>query len=137
MKHAVFGPTKNGAGGDYSDLEYVSACLKTVDNIGGFILGGGKGVETLAEHFAREHSIDVERIAPNFHSLFGSKVKNPNVRIDSLPVSLRHSVFAARNDEIMSKSDRVIVFWDGEFFEIGQLIRRALSLKKPVLIFPV
>lgn len=138
MKHAVFGPSKDGAGGDYSDLDHVTLWLNTIKSeTTSFILGGGKGVETLAERFARDNGIAVERVAPNFHSLFGSKIKNPNVRIETLPVSLRHAVFAARNDDIMSRADRVIIFWDGEFFEIGQLIRRALSLRKPVLLFPV
>ena len=138
MKHGVFGPTQSVAGGGvYSDFEHVSVCLSTVHDVSMFITGGGKGIEALAERFAEETGKSFERIRPNFHSLFGSKIKNPNVKIDSLPVSLRQQVFAARNDEIIMRSDRVIFFWDGEFFEIGQLIRRAISLKKSVLVFPL
>lgn len=137
MKHGVFGPTQDRKGGVYSNFEYVSACLNGVHGVTGFIVGGGKGVEAMAEQYAVQKDIALEKIAPNFHSLFGSKIKNPSVRIDSLPVSLRHQVFTARNDEIIMRSDKVIFFWDGEFFEIGQLIRRTISLQKPVLLFPL
>lgn len=137
MKHAVFGPTKTSSGDYYADLGYVSSCLKAVSDVSAFILGGGKGVEQLAERYARDAGIDVELVRPDFHSLFGSKTKNPRVSINSIPVALRQTIFAQRNDEIINKADRVVFFWDGEFLEIGQLISRAKALQKPVMIFPV
>ena len=137
MRHAVFGPTKTSRGDYYVDLGYVSSCLKSVSDVSAFILGGGKGVEQLAERYAHDAGIDVELVRPNFHSLFHSKTKNPRVSINSIPIALRQTIFAQRNDEIINKADRVVVFWDGEFIEIGQLILRAKTLKKLVIIFPV
>ena len=138
MKHAVFGPTQSlKDGGVYSNFEHVSACLAGVTDVSMFITGGGKGIEALAEQYAKQQNIPVEKIRPNFYNLFGSTVKNPNININELSLTLRHQVFAARNDDIINKSDKVIFFWDGEFFEIGQLIRRALALRKPILLFPI
>lgn len=137
MKHGVFGPTQDGKAGEiYSNLAHVSLCLSSVAGLSTIIVGGGKGVEALAEQYAAAQNIIVERVPPNFHGLFGSKIKNPTIRIETLPIALRQTVFAARNDEIIMRSDKVVFFWDGEFFEIGQLIRRALLLRKPILLFP-
>lgn len=130
MKYAVFGPregrVKEGQSKPqvYDDTRNVAYWLGTLNDIDMVIVGGGKGVETLAYDWAKRNQKEVQLIKPLFDA--GAE--------GTIPV---HMAFDRRNMEILRACDAVIVFWEGRFKDLIDLMRTAIAMGKHVLLFPM
>ena len=78
----------------FMDYELLSQKLQTI-SFKTIISGGARGADTLAERYAEEHQIPIEVIKPQWKQL--GKMAG-----------------YIRNEEIISKCDFCIAFWDGE-----------------------
>ncbi|MET4190706.1 MULTISPECIES: hypothetical protein [unclassified Bradyrhizobium] len=123
MRYAVFGPRELRFQ-LYTNKQHVAGCLGAIPDLTGIIAGGGKGVEALAEAYAKENGIDFTPIPPNYQSDSGVKIT-------------AQQVFDTRNLAIINEADAVVVFWDGLFAAMVPLLQRCMVLKKRVILCPV
>jgi hypothetical protein len=125
MNYAVFGPREGRTkGAIFDDAELIARWLGTIVDISLLISGGGRGVETLAEAWARRNNVKFKLIRPQFSGT------------DEGAISVKIA-FDSRNMTILRESDRVIVFWDGRFKDMIDIIKTATAMQKPVVIFPM
>lgn len=96
MIYGVFGPRDAAPNVEFTDYAFVAKVLSTFSDIDGIIVGGAKGVETLAERWARENNKLKECIRPVEIRTFGMQ-----------------QAFRLRNTKIIDASHRIIMFWDG------------------------
>ncbi len=80
------------------------------------VTGGAKGVDTLAEQYARIHGIPVTVIPPDY-ARYGK----------GAPL--------VRDRQIVSFCDELYAFWDGVSTGTAYTVRYARGLKKPVRLF--
>lgn len=120
MRYAVFGRAKSVS--DYDDYDHVVNYLKTLSDASLFIVGGSRGVETLAERYCERSKIPFKKVRPRFEDS------------DKQPLSVEQA-FDARNLEIIQSSDKVVVFWDG--LAQMNMFRTALLLRKTIILFPI
>ncbi|MDL2235229.1 DUF2493 domain-containing protein [Christensenellaceae bacterium OttesenSCG-928-L17] len=80
------------------------------------ITGGARGIDTLAEIYAREHHIPL-------------RVFYPDVKM------LGKRAYFARNDQIVDAAELIVAIWDGKSAGTKYTIRRAMQLDKPVKIY--
>lgn len=79
------------------------------------ISGGAKGIDSLAEAYARERGLPLRVFLPQT-ALLGKMA------------------FLARNDQIVDAADIIIAIWDGRSSGTRYTISRAQKLGKPVQI---
>lgn len=82
------------------------------------VSGGARGVDTIAERFARENKIPFTCFRPDYDEL--GKLA---------PL--------ARNDRIVSYSDYVLILWDGSSRGSAYVIKRCLSEEKPMKVINI
>ncbi len=82
------------------------------------ITGGARGIDTLAEQYARERGIPVRIFRPAYEVL-------------------GKWATLARNDQIVNAADMVVAIWDGVSRGTQYTIRRAMKLHKPVKVYVV
>lgn len=82
------------------------------------ITGGAKGIDTLAEQYARERGIPVRIFRPAYEVL-------------------GKWATLARNDQIVNAADMVVAIWDGTSRGTQYTVRRALKLNKPVKVYVI
>ena len=82
------------------------------------ISGGAKGVDTLAEQYAKAHGIETLIIRPDY-SRYGR----------SAPIR--------RNDSIVDYADMVLAFWDGKSRGTKYSIEYAKKIGKPVKVIEI
>ena len=82
------------------------------------ITGGARGIDTLAERYARAEGIPL-------------KVFYPETK------SLGKMAYFVRNDQIVDAADMVVAIWDGVSRGTQYTIRRAMKLDKPVKIYVI
>lgn len=87
-------------------------------NVGTIISGGAKGVDSLAERYARENKIPFIEILPDWR---------------------KHGIQAGviRNTEIVDKCDVLVAFWDGSSKGTLDSINKATKKGKKVFIFKI
>lgn len=101
---------------DYNYLHWVLDKIRAMFSIDGFVSGGAKGADRLAEVYADSFEIPIEIIKPKWEK-FG------------------RSAGMIRNGEIIKAADIVIAFWDGESKGTKNSIDRALKAKKRLFVF--
>lgn len=101
---------------DYSQLHYVIDRIRLMYFVDGFVSGGAKGADSLAETYARGCKIPIEVIKPDWEK-FGK------------------SAGMIRNGEIIKTADIVLAFWDGRSRGTKNSIDRALAAKKNCFVF--
>lgn len=101
---------------DYSQLHWVLDRIRLMFAIDGFVSGGAKGADSLAETYARSCKIPIEVIKPDWEQ-FG------------------RSAGMIRNREIIKAADIVVAFWDGRSRGTKNSIDRAFSAKKYCFVF--
>ena len=111
MKVAIVG-SRNSCEEDYNFL-----LSEIPQNTSEIISGGAKGIDKLAERFAKEHSLKLTEIIPDYENA-------PAVR--SAPL--------IRNKEIVDKADMVFAFWDGESKGTAFTVSYCLTSQKPVKV---
>ena len=79
------------------------------------ITGGARGIDTLAEQYARLEGIPLRIFYPDTKAL-------------------GKMAYFVRNDQIVDASDVVVAIWDGKSRGTQYTIRRAMKLDKPVKI---
>ncbi len=82
------------------------------------ISGNAKGVDRIAEKYAKEHMIEVKPFIPDWDTY-------------------RKSAGMKRNVEMAKVSDMLIAFWDRESNGTGHMIRTMNEMKKPVFIVDI
>lgn len=82
--------------------------------------GGAKGVDTIAEEFAKENRLDFILFKP--YHLIDNKV-------EYMP-----RFFFSRNKQMVDNSDAVIAIWDGESNGAKHAIEYANKRRKPVTV---
>ena len=105
---------------DFDNYEFMSKCIDEINKeecpISLIISGGAKGADSLAEKYAKEHIIPTKIYYPDWIK-YGKRAA------------------AIRNDLIVSESDRVVAFWDGNSRGTKMTIDFAKSQNKPLSIF--
>ena len=86
------------------------------ENASVILSGGAKGIDTLAEQYARERGIPTEILLPNY-ALFGK----------SAPL--------IRDRQIVDRADLVVAIWDGKSPGTRYTIEYAKSQSVPVRLF--
>ena len=81
-----------------------------------FISGAAKGIDTSAREYARKHRIFLTDILPEY-DLYGRRAP------------------LIRNDLIISLSDMVLIFWDGQSRGTGYVVRKCKELGKPYILY--
>lgn len=101
---------------DYSQLHYMIDRIRLMFKVDGFVSGGAKGADSLAETYARACKIPIEVFKPDWDT---------------------HGKAAGmiRNGEIVRAADIVVAFWDGKSRGTKNTIDRALHEKKPCFVF--
>jgi hypothetical protein len=122
MRYAVFGPSfvQDKL---YDRYDHVAASLSLLPNVEELVLGGGKGVETLADTWAKENNIPVHHIPPlnrDWRNRIGQE-----------------QVFILRNNKIIERMDAMVLFWDGYFAEHLHLQMSAINKRKMCVVFPL
>ena len=102
---------------DFTDYNLLSDTLNEED-ITLIISGGASGADSLAEEYAHEHKIPLEVHRPDWDH-YGKRAGY------------------VRNKEIVSRSDKVIAFWDGKSQGTKHSIEIAKYQKKPVRVVAV
>lgn len=124
-KYAVFGPREGRTKGQvYNDLENVSLWMNTLKDVDLVIAGGGKGIEQLAEQWAVAAKKKFQLIAPEF---------DPS-QPGAIPFQI---AFNNRNMKILRECDIVVVFWDGRFKDMIEIMQTAIAHGKKVLLYPM
>ena len=108
MKIAVIGSRT------FADYDLLEKTLSNINNISAIVSGGAKGADSLAEKFAKLHSIPTIIFKPDW----------------SLG---RHAGFL-RNTTIIENCDLLIAFWDNKSKGTLDSINKAKKLKKGVTI---
>lgn len=85
------------------------------------ISGGAKGADTLAKYFAEDCNLQYVEYKP--------KVNDNSKKWEF--VKAAH----ARNELIVTNSDVIIAFWDGDSRGTEDTIKKAREYKKPTFIF--
>ena len=80
------------------------------------VSGGAKGVDTIAEQYAKAHGIEIMIIRPDYEK-YGR----------SAPIR--------RNDLIVDNADMVLAFWDGNSHGTKYTIDYAKRTGKPVKVY--
>lgn len=89
MKYAIVGSRS------FTNYQFIEKTLNQFDNITEIISGGAKGVDTLAEQYAKEKNIKLTIFPANWNK-FGK------------------SAGMIRNKDIINNCDVCVAFWDGE-----------------------
>jgi hypothetical protein len=99
---------------DYLLLQQVldDFCLK--NQVSGFVSGGARGADKLAERYAMERKLPIEVLIPDWKT--------------------GRSAGLARNTDIVAKADAVITFWDGVSPGTRDTIRKATKANKLVVV---
>jgi hypothetical protein len=118
MIYAVFGP-REVRGELFTDEKRVSEALSSIKDLTGLILGGGKGAETFAENWAKEHNLPFTHVTPNIKA-YGTR-----------------KAFDLRNTEMINRAEGVVVFWDGAARSTHELLSRIILMQKYAKLFPV
>jgi len=97
-------------------------------NVVGIVSGGAGGADTLAEMYARNRSIPIMVIKPDWKNLDvpGAVVK----RIGNYRYNAKAGL--DRNQKIVDESDVIIAFWDGKSKGTLDTINKASKVHKPV-----
>lgn len=101
---------------DYSQLHYWMDRIRTLFPVDGFVSGGAKGADSLAEVYARDCKIPIEVIKPDWEK-FGK------------------AAGMIRNGEIIKAADIIVAFWDGRSRGTKNSIDRAFNAKKTCFVF--
>jgi len=108
LRHVVgwyVDPSGIGDYADHGDLEVIS--------------GGAKGVDTLAERWAKENHVSCKVIKPEYDEY------DPKVA----PL--------IRNTKIAEECDELVAFWDGRSKGTEDIIKKAVQFGKQVTIFGI
>ena len=100
---------------DYSMLERFIKMNYPISDVSLIVSGGANGADSLAEVFARENGIPIEVLKPDWKT-FG---KSAGIR---------------RNVEIVSQSDIVFAFWDGNSKGTAFTIKEAQRQNKSIFV---
>jgi len=113
MKAAIVGSRTFN---DYSQLHWVLDKLRVMFSIDGFVSGGAKGADRLAEIYASTCKIPIEVIKPNWEE---------------------HGKSAGfiRNAEIINAADIVVAFWDGRSRGTRDSITKTFTARKRCFVF--
>ncbi len=99
-----------------AEVERLEASLST--KITGIVSGGAKGIDTLAEAYAREHSIPMQIIRPDY-ATYGRRAP------------------LVRNKEIVKAADVVLAIWDGQSPGTAHALKMARELGiKTIVVIP-
>lgn len=101
-------------GRTFNDYELLKSELDKLQ-IDKIVSGGAKGADTLAERYAKEHSIPLEVFNADWDK-FGK------------------SAGYIRNEQVMTVATNVVAFWDGISKGTAHTIRIAKKQSKPVII---
>jgi len=94
--------------------DYFNSSLTTSELF--IVSGGARGIDKYAERLAAEYSLAIEVIKPQWHT-YGK------------------SAGFIRNTSIVEKADYVLAIWDEKSRGTADSIKKALSAKKPVVIY--
>ncbi len=112
MKLAIIG--SRGLSVNITDFIFYFEIFKITE----IISGGAKGIDTCAANFARENSIKLTEIKPDYKK-FGR----------SAPI--------IRNKKIVEMADKVFAFWDGKSKGASFVINYAQKQNKPLEIIQI
>lgn len=110
----------------YNNVSYVVRTIEqhiraqglTPENVS-FVTGGGKGVESIVVDWCDSKRVPYRKIPPNIAE-FGPK-----------------KAFTIRNNNVVSHSDELIVFWDGCVDLLAESIIAAMQQSKIATVYPV
>lgn len=103
----------------WTDEDTVQRYINTIPDGSVVVSGGARGVDSIAEKFARARGLEVVVIKPDWSKGRGAGME--------------------RNGEIVAQSDVVVAFWDGKSPGTQNTINRALSaphIKRIMVIKP-
>lgn len=110
----------------YNNVSYVVRTVEQHIRARGFttemisvVTGGGRGVESIIVDWCENKRVPCRKIPPNIQE-FGPK-----------------KAFTIRNNNVVSHSDELIVFWDGCVDIIGEGIITAMQQSKIATVYPV
>jgi predicted Rossmann-fold nucleotide-binding protein len=123
MRYAVFGPREYRFK-VYDNKTHVAGCLGAIPDLDVLISGGGRGIEALAEEYARDSSIEIVRTPPNYQGESGVSITTAQA-------------FDNRNIAMIADADGVVMFWDGTFAAMVPIMSRCMFLQKKVVLYPM
>jgi hypothetical protein len=95
---------------------YKIICGAVPVNCTEIVSGGAEGIDTLAERYAREHSLMFKKFEPEYYK-YG---KNAPLM---------------RNAQIIEYANLILAFWDGKSRGTAQAVKLCCETDKPVEIF--
>ena len=103
---------------DFENTEqvYNLICSKIPENCTEIVSGGARGIDTLAERYAREHNLDLTVFLPEYEK-YG---KNATL---------------LRNTEIVKRADIILVFMHNESRGSADTASKCLEQKKPLKVY--
>lgn len=132
MRYAVFGPREVRRQA-YTNYAYIASTLATFPDLSSVVLGGGQGVELLAERWAKE--------AQKPYSVVRPDIKNSKSVYEA---------FRNRNEDIIRRVNKVVVFTDVPHLFLAEqnleenlisltldIVRRSVMHSRPLLLYPI
>ena len=113
MRIAIIGSRELNGG---EERCYEKICENVPRNCTEIVSGGAGGIDTLAEKYAREHSLLLKKFEPEY-GRYGK----------TAPLN--------RNIQIIEYANFVLAFWDGKSRGTAQAIKKCCEIDKPIEIF--
>lgn len=111
----------------FDDYDYVVKCMGSITGYSSgkikFVSGGGRGIESLVEKWCLECEVPFERIRPPSRD----SMEDPDGSLNA--------PFQIRNQQIISLSDEIVIFWDGREYGFDMLAKTAILFGKHVKYF--
>jgi len=111
---------------DFNDYDLFKKIINEEVIITKIISGGAKGTDTLAEKYALENNIKFEKLLPNWNNLDEPCI----IKYHSDGKSYNALAGINRNTEIIEKSEKIIIFWDGTSKGTKDSLEKAKKLNK-------
>lgn len=109
----------------YRNAEYVEATLNAHLKKNGLtpedvsvVTGGGRGTEKMIIDWCNKYGIPVDTTPPNIQGLGAQKA------------------FTTRNAQIITRSNELVMFWDGYVDNLGECVVSAMHMEKVATVYP-
>lgn len=128
LKYGVIG-LRHNEGLEFDNYGYIKSVLDQYQlNMDRLVSGGARGIETLAERWAKEADMPFCKIKPQV-TMFSEHVPEHPKAIEA--------AFTTRNTEILHLVDILVVFWNGREHMVLAAAAIANKVGKPVFIYPL